>query len=140
MDTLYISEILPIWYISNIIIIRQYDSYQLIHISMLLHLSSSGQYIRQSVFMLRHFGHFLLKSFGQWNISVICLTLVLKLAITVFFSPYLQTFWANWLKYFQSFQNHFGLWLENDRKKAGNARWKFLQERCAIAVIKYFST
>ena len=37
-------------------------------------------------FSLKHFGHFLLRHFGHWNVSVICLTVVLKLAITVLFS------------------------------------------------------
>jgi len=35
-------------------------------------------------FLLKHFSHFLLRNFGHWNISVICLTVVLKLSITVF--------------------------------------------------------
>ena len=52
--------------------------------------------------MLRHFCH--------WNISVICLTVVLNLAITVFFSLYFQTFWPKWLNFFRSFQKRFGLW------------------------------
>jgi len=54
-------------------------------------------------FSLRHFGH--------WNISVICLRVILKLTVTVIFSPYLQTFWPKWLKFFQLFQKHFGLFL-----------------------------
>ena len=46
---------------------------------------------------MRHFGH--------WNISVICLTVVSKLAKKVFFSLYFQTFWPKWLNFFRSFQN-----------------------------------
>ena len=42
--------------------------------------------------------------FFRWNILVICLTVVLKLAITVFSSLYFQTFWPKWLNFFQSFQ------------------------------------
>jgi len=61
-------------------------------------------------FSLRHFGHFLLRYFGHWNISVICLTVVLKLAVTKFFNLCFQTFWPKWLNFFRSFQNHFGLW------------------------------
>ena len=37
-------------------------------------------------FSLKHFGNFLLRHFGHWNVSIICLTVVLKLAITVLFS------------------------------------------------------
>jgi len=44
-------------------------------------------------FLLRHFGHFLLRHCGHWNISVVCLTVVSKLAVTVFISLYFQTFW-----------------------------------------------
>jgi len=40
----------------------------------------------------------------RWDISVICLTVVLKLAVTVFISPYFQTFWPNWLNFFRSFK------------------------------------
>jgi len=35
---------------------------------------------------------------------------VLKLAVTVFFSLYFQTFWRKWLNFIRSFQKHFGLW------------------------------
>jgi len=56
------------------------------------------------------FRSFLLRKFGHWNISVICLTVILKLASTVFFSLCFQTFWPKWLTFFRSFQNHFGLW------------------------------
>jgi len=47
-----------------------------------------------------------------WDISVICLTAVLKLAITVFISLDFQTFWPKWLNFFRSFQKHSGLWPE----------------------------
>ena len=51
--------------------------------------------------------------FFRWNISVICLTVVLKLAIAVFISLYFQTFWPNWLNFVRPFQNIFGLWRKN---------------------------
>jgi len=38
--------------------------------------------------------------FFRWNISVICLTVVLKLTLSVFFSLCFQTFWAKWLHFF----------------------------------------
>ena len=38
--------------------------------------------------------------FIRWNISVICLTVVIKLAIKVFFSLYFQTFWPKWISFF----------------------------------------
>jgi len=62
------------------------------------------------MFLLIQFGHLLVRYFGHWDISVICLTAVSKLAVTVFFSLYFQTFWPKWLNFFRSFQNHFGLW------------------------------
>jgi len=40
------------------------------------------------LFLLRHFGHFLLRHFSHRNISVICLTVVLKLTVVVFISLY----------------------------------------------------
>jgi len=40
-----------------------------------------------------------------------------KLAITVFISLYFQTFWLNWLNFFQSFQKHFSPWLKKNRLK-----------------------
>jgi len=48
--------------------------------------------------------------FFRWDISVICLTVVLKLAVTVFTSLYFQTFWPKLLNFFQPFRKHFGLW------------------------------
>jgi len=65
-------------------------------------------YLGQLFVSLRHFGY--------WNVSVICLTVVLKLTVTVFFSLYFQTIWPKWFNVFQSFQTHFGLWL---KKKTG---------------------
>jgi len=38
--------------------------------------------------------------FFRWDISVICLTVVLKLAVTVTIRLYFQTFWPNWLNLF----------------------------------------
>ena len=48
--------------------------------------------------------------FFRWNISVICLTIVLKLTVTVFFNLYIQTLWPKWLNMFRSFQRRFGVW------------------------------
>jgi len=42
--------------------------------------SEDVAYTRAGFFSLRHFGH--------WNISVICFTIVLKLAVTVFIGLY----------------------------------------------------
>jgi len=81
-------------------------------------LQLSGKYL--FFLSLKHFIRFLLRHFGHWNISVICLAVVLKLAITVFFSLYLQTFWPKWLNFFQSFQKRFGLWLKNDQRNREN--------------------
>ena len=64
-------------------------------------------------FALRHFDHFLLRHFGHWNISVICLTVVLKLTVTVFLSLHFQTFRPKWLNFF----DHFKIILVYDRKK-----------------------
>ena len=46
------------------------------------------------------------KIFFYWDISVICLTVVIKLTIAVHF----QTFWPKWLNFFRLFQKHIGLW------------------------------
>jgi len=51
--------------------------------------------------------------FFRWDISFICLVLVLKLTVTVFTSLPYQALWPNLLKFFRSFQNNFGLRLEN---------------------------
>jgi len=40
-----------------------------------------------------------------WDISVNCLTVVLKLAVTVFISVYFKTFWPKWLNFFGHFTN-----------------------------------
>jgi len=53
--------------------------------------------------------------FFRWNISVVCLTVVLKLAIKVFFSLYFETFWPKWLCFFRPFQKRFGLWPKKNR-------------------------
>ena len=60
----------------------------------------------------------------RWDISVICLAVVLEFTVTVFISQYFQTFWPKWLNFFRSFQKHFGLWPKNDRKKN--------QTRCSV--------
>ena len=63
------------------------------------------------IFPLKHFGHFLLRHFGHWNISVICLTVVLKLTITVFLAYIFKlSDWNDWNEFFWSFQKHFCLW------------------------------
>jgi len=48
--------------------------------------------------------------FDHWNISLICLTAAVKVAVTVSFSLYFQAFWSQWLNFFRSFQNRFTLW------------------------------
>jgi len=40
------------------------------------------------------------RCFFHWNISVICLIAVIKLAVTVFICLYFQTFWSKWLNFF----------------------------------------
>ena len=75
---------------------------------------------------MRHFGHFLLRHFDHWNISVICLTVAVTLAVAVFFSLYFQTFWPKWLNCFWSFQKHFGLW----PKKNSFQQWRPRQLAC----------
>ena len=70
--------------------------------------SSNGNlWLSQLVFFssLKHFGHFF-----YWDISVICVTVVSKLAVKVFISLYFQTFWPKWLDFFRSFQKRFGPW------------------------------
>ena len=64
---------------------------------------------RMLFFSLRRFV-FLVSHFGLWNISAICLRVVLKLTATMFITLYFQTFWPKLLNFFQSFQKHFGLW------------------------------
>jgi len=68
---------------------------------------SNSRYIacRSCFFSLRHFGHFLLRQIGHWNISVICFTFIFKLAVTVFTSLYFQTFCPKWLIFFGHFEN-----------------------------------
>jgi len=58
-----------------------------------------------------------LRHFGLWDISVICLTVVLKLAVAAFTSLCFQAFWPKWLNFFRSFQKHFGLWPKKRPKK-----------------------
>jgi len=50
---------------------------------------------------------FSLRNLGHRDISVICLTVVWKLAATMFISLYFQTFWPKWLNFFRSFQKTF---------------------------------
>ena len=43
--------------------------------------------------------------FFRWDISPICLTVVSKLAVTVFIRLYYQTFWHKWPNFFGHFKN-----------------------------------
>jgi len=54
--------------------------------------------------------------FFRLDISVICPVILLKLAVTVFTSPYFRILWPSWLNFFRSFEKKFGLWLKNNRK------------------------
>ena len=68
-------------------------------------------------FCTETFRSFLLRHFGCWNISVICLTVVLKLTITVFLAC---TFWhsdRNDIIFFRSFQKRFCLWVKREWRK-----------------------
>ena len=56
-------------------------------------------------FSLKHFGHFQPRHFGHWNISVICLTFVLKLAIKVFFTFSFKHSDRNGFTFFGHFKN-----------------------------------
>ena len=68
-------------------------------------------FVSQPVFFFRDISvSFLLGHFGHWNILVICLTVVLKLAIALFISLNFQTLWPNSHIFFQSLQKHFSLW------------------------------
>jgi len=67
----------------------------------------------RAVFFAETFRHFLLRQIGHWNISVICLTVVVKLTVTVFISLCFQTFWPKWLLFF----GHFKIISVYDRKK-----------------------
>jgi len=57
------------------------------------------------IFLLGHFGHL--------DVSVICLTVVLKLAEAVFISLYFQTFWPKWVNFSGYLENI----SDSDRKK-----------------------
>jgi len=59
----------------------------------------------ESAFSLKHFGHFLLRHFGHWYISVICLTVVLKLTITVFLAYIFKHWDRNDLIFFGHFKD-----------------------------------
>jgi len=60
---------------------------------------------------------FSLSHFDHWNISVDCLTVALKLAVTAFIRQFFKTFWPNWLNSFWSFKKKSVC----DRK---NNRWR----------------
>jgi len=89
-------------------------------------------------FLLRHFCDFLMWQFGHWNVSVICPTVVLKLAITAFFSLYFQTFWPKWLNFFQSFQNHFHLSLKKTQMQCGGSQ-NIMKRQGTFCPTKYFT-
>ena len=55
-------------------------------------------FFAEKFWSLKHFGH----------LSHSCI----KTSCNRFFSSYFYTFWPNWLKFFRSFQDHFGLWPE----------------------------
>jgi len=48
---------------------------------------------------------FLLWHFGHWDILVICLTVLSKLAVTVFIRLYFQIFRPKWIKFLGHFKN-----------------------------------
>ena len=90
-------------------------------------------------FSLRHFGLFLLIHFGHSNISVICLTVVLKPAATVLYSLYLylQTFLPNDLIFF----GHFKIISVCDRKMTEKNNLGVLLKnllKFLIATLHYF--
>ena len=62
------------------------------------------------------------KLFFRWDISVICLIVVLKLAVTVCIALYFEKLWPNWLNFFRSFKKNFSLWPKIDRKSANKAK------------------
>jgi len=59
------------------------------------------------------------------HILVICLTVVLKVAMTVLISLYFWTFWPKWLNFLQSFQKRFGLWPKK-QPEAASIPWVFV--------------
>ena len=63
--------------------------------------------------------------FFRCDISVICPVIVLKLAVAAFTSLPFQILWRNWLNFFRSFQNRFGLWPQNDWKNKPS--WDLVQ-------------
>ena len=65
-----------------------------------LQCSSTSQRLTNCFFSLKHFVYSWLRHFGHWNISVVCPTVVLKLAVTVFFRLHFQAFWPKWLNFF----------------------------------------
>ena len=48
--------------------------------------------------------------FFRRDVSVICLIILLKLAVTVFTSLYFRMLWPNWKFFFDHFKRKFGLW------------------------------
>jgi len=75
-------------------------------------------------FLLRHFSHFC------WDILVICLTVVSKLAITMFISLYFQTFWPKWLNFFSHFKNILVSMIEKKQKKSSSKCVDFIKTIC----------
>jgi len=79
---------------------------------------------------------FLLRPFGHWTISVICLTVAFKLTVAVFISIYFQTLWPKWLNFFRSFQKHFGPW---PKKKQFRSTTE-LKQKQSYLLAKHFTT
>ena len=72
----------------------------------------NSRYTSNLVFFFAEiFRSFLAETFCYWNISIICLTVVLKLALKVFISLHFQTFWLKLL----NFSKRFGLWPRNNQ-------------------------
>jgi len=77
---------------------------------------------------------FLLRPFGHWTISVICLTVAFKLTVAVFISIYFQTLWPKWLNFFRSFQKHFGPW----PKKKTVSKYHRVKTKTFVSACKAF--
>ena len=91
------------------------------------------QALQSCFFPLRHFGHFLLRHFGHSDISVNCLTVVSKLAITVFFQPIFSETVTEMTYFVQSFHNHFGL-----RPKKASCKAIKLRKKLRIKAFTFF--
>ena len=72
--------------------------------------------------------------FFPWDISDICLTVTLKLAIAVFISLYFQSFWPKWPNFFRPFQKNYCLW----PKKPARALFAVVWEALPSVVVHLF--